>query len=225
MQDSIRRIKSAIQYTAKSYDGGARALGTDIGCNPTSFTNKCNPTHESKLTFNETIRVIKQSGNRRILEVVSQELGYVCLAAEDANNLVPTDIMKSWANWNTEHGDFSGVYAKSLEDKEVTSDEYDQVHQQMYEEFSCELQLLLLVQEYVRGSNDCTILSAIEAHKSIAPIDEEMQNLVASFTGGMPEICQLLSINKGTLERKLDENDESLELNLFEIITLLRASE
>ena len=95
----------------------------------------------------------------------------------------------------------------------------------MYEEFSRELQLLLNLQQYIRGNYDCTILNTIETQKATKSIDDELEKLISSFKGGLAEICQLLNINQGTLRRKMDKNNPSIEFNLFEVLTLIKASE
>ncbi len=217
MQQKHDSLDIAIQKTAKEYKGGAKALGHNIGANPGTFTNKCNPKGDHTLTIDEFVAIMEVTGDFRMLDALAELLGYVCIAAEPIKELSDTNVIMSWANWQMQVGEIAKVLATSLEDGKISDDEYDSVRSSMFEEFTLELQLLRLLEQHLL-SVDCPLLAELQEKIVAENIEKAIENTINL---NLENIAEGLDLRMGNLQRKLDKYDNNMRFNIREIYELM----
>lgn len=222
MAEPIERLARAVHATAKSYPGGAQALGKAIGVNSAgTFINKCNPAGEHKITLDEAIAVLVETRDYSLLDVLGQELDYLLVSITTPEEMSDKEVLECWTEWDVEFGQLADVMRQALRDKKITVGEYRQIRTELLEEFALELRLLLLVESHLMGAENCRILESIRRTVSSSSLDDAIYTTVDSVNGGFDVVAGILDLKPGTLRRKLDPRDKKMRFNLYEAYRLM----
>lgn len=222
MDINKQTIDLAIQETARNYLGGAKALGKAIGANPRTFTNKCNPKEQHVLTVEETLALMRVSGDFRLLDAIAEEAGYICVRIEANESLSDTHVLISWTGWYAQLGELSSVVAKALLDGQITLEEYHAVRSRMFDEFTREIALLHILDQHLVPMN-CPLLSDLQVKPVAESIDSAIEVTVSGFSD-FTDLSAKLNLREGTLKRKLDFDDVDISFNIHEIRQLMAVS-
>lgn len=78
-------ITTAADLTVHDYKGGSEALGAVIGMSPAVLRNKVNPNNNTHhLTLAEADRIVRLTGDARILSALAHANGYLLVKAPDS---------------------------------------------------------------------------------------------------------------------------------------------
>ena len=153
MTDIFQSIEKTIYDTAHAHPGGAKQLAKEIGTQPGTFNNKCDPRMPGHiLNINEVRKLLKVTGNHEILFELARERGYVCIDIPDYTGISDMELLNAWADWDAERGETGQAIKKSLEDTTITKDELNKIRKEMFEDFQKELALLSRLESLVEPS-------------------------------------------------------------------------
>ena len=150
MTEDDLSIEKVIYDTAHEHPGGAKQLAREIGIQPGTFNNKCDPRMPGHiLNINEVRKLINVTGNHELLFELARERGYVCIDIPDYTGVSDMELLNAWADWDAERGETGQAIKKSLEDTAITNDELNKIRKEMFEDFQKELALLRRLESLV----------------------------------------------------------------------------
>jgi hypothetical protein len=123
--------------TVHDYQGGAVALASRIGMSAQILSNKVNPNcATNSLTLDDAHKIMALTGDFRMLHALAEELGFVCVSAEDAKAASDLDVVESLSKSMQEFGDVGKAVFDALADGKVELKEVKKVKHEVLEAFA-----------------------------------------------------------------------------------------
>lgn len=110
-------ITTAADLTVHDYKGGSEALGAVIGMSPAVLRNKVNPNNTTHhLTLAEADRIVRMTGDVRILAAFAHGNGYLLVKAPEACGESDMSVLEQVAALMIAHGKFGHEVYDALAD-------------------------------------------------------------------------------------------------------------
>lgn len=121
-------ITTAADLTVHDYKGGSEALGAVIGMSPAVLRNKVNPNNTTHhLTLAEADRIVRMTGDVRILAAFAHGNGYLLVKAPDSCGESDMSVLEQVAALMIAHGRFGHEVYDALADGGVDQQEMQRV--------------------------------------------------------------------------------------------------
>lgn len=121
-------ITTAADLTVHDYKGGSEALGAVIGMSPAVLRNKVNPNNTTHhLTLAEADRIVRMTGDVRILSAFAHGNGYLLVKAPDSCGDSDISVLEQVASLMVAHGTFGREVYEALADGGVDQEEVARV--------------------------------------------------------------------------------------------------
>jgi len=121
-------ITTAADLTVHDYKGGSEALGAVIGMSPAVLRNKVNPNNTTHhLTLAEADRIVRMTGDVRILAAFAHGNGYLLVKAPDSCGENDMSVLEQVAALMIAHGRFGHEVYDALADGGVDQQEMQRV--------------------------------------------------------------------------------------------------
>lgn len=121
-------ITSAADLTVHDYKGGSEALGAVIGMSPAVLRNKVNPNNTTHhLTLAEADRIVRMTGDVRILAAFAHGNGYLLVKAPESCGESDMSVLEQVAALMIAHGRFGHEVYDALADGGVDQQEMQRV--------------------------------------------------------------------------------------------------
>lgn len=121
-------ITTAADLTVHDYKGGSEALGAVIGMSPAVLRNKVNPNNSTHhLTLAEADRIVRMTGDVRILSAFAHGNGYLLVKAPDSCGDSDISVLEQVASLMVAHGTFGREVYEALADGGVDQEEVARV--------------------------------------------------------------------------------------------------
>lgn len=121
-------ITTAADLTVHDYKGGSEALGAVIGMSPAVLRNKVNPNNTTHhLTLAEADRIVRMTGDVRILAAFAHGNGYLLVKAPDSCGESDMSVLEQVAALMIAHGKFGHEVYDALADGGVDQQEMQRV--------------------------------------------------------------------------------------------------
>ncbi len=121
-------ITTAADLTVHDYKGGSEALGAVIGMSPAVLRNKVNPNNTTHhLTLAEADRIVRMTGDVRILAAFAHGNGYLLVKAPDSCGDSDISVLEQVASLMVAHGTFGREVYDALADGGVDQEEVARV--------------------------------------------------------------------------------------------------
>ncbi|WP_312994197.1 phage regulatory CII family protein [Achromobacter animicus] len=121
-------ITTAADLTVHDYKGGSEALGAVIGMSPAVLRNKVNPNNTTHhLTLAEADRIVRMTGDVRILAAFAHGNGYLLVKAPDSCGESDMSVLEQVAALMIAHGRFGHEVYDALADGGVDQQEVQRV--------------------------------------------------------------------------------------------------
>ena len=139
----MHNIYQAIHDTTTAYSGGMRQLAKDLGLQPGTFSNKCNPSVETHiLNIKELVEICKQTENLTPLHEIARELHCVCVPIEEYDGVADMQLLDAWSDWDIERAETKKEIKEALDRHQITKQCLERIEREMFEDFRKELALL-----------------------------------------------------------------------------------
>lgn len=136
--DTVREFRSPINGAR-----GGKALAAAMNVPTSTLLNKANPNSDyAHLTLPEARQVMLVSGDHRILHTLAHEVGEACVPMPTLDFPADSDLLASWAEWQSDIGQTAQKMKDVLEDGRVTTAEVDEVRLELMEDFERGLAML-----------------------------------------------------------------------------------
>lgn len=117
-------ITTAADLTVHDYKGGSEALGAVIGMSPAVLRNKVNPNNNTHhLTLAEADRIVRMTGDVRILAAFAHGNGYLLVKAPESCGESDMSVLEQVAALMIAHGRFGHEVYDALADGGVDQQE------------------------------------------------------------------------------------------------------
>lgn len=117
-------ITTAADLTVHDYKGGSEALGAVIGMSPAVLRNKVNPNNTTHhLTLAEADRIVRLTGDVRILAAFAHGNGYLLVKAPESCGESDMSVLEQVAALMIAHGRFGHEVYDALADGGVDQQE------------------------------------------------------------------------------------------------------
>ncbi|CAB3850132.1 phage regulatory CII family protein [Achromobacter animicus] len=117
-------ITTAADLTVHDYKGGSEALGAVIGMSPAVLRNKVNPNNTTHhLTLAEADRIVRMTGDVRILAAFAHGNGYLLVKAPESCGESDMSVLEQVAALMIAHGRFGHEVYDALADGGVDQQE------------------------------------------------------------------------------------------------------
>ncbi|WP_191578600.1 MULTISPECIES: phage regulatory CII family protein [Achromobacter] len=121
-------ITTAADLTVHDYKGGSEALGAVIGMSPAVLRNKVNPNNTTHhLTLAEADRIVRMTGDVRILAAFAHGNGYLLVKAPESCGESDMSVLEQVAALMIAHGKFGHEVYDALADGGVDEQEMQRV--------------------------------------------------------------------------------------------------
>jgi len=121
-------ITTAADLTVHDYKGGSEALGAVIGMSPAVLRNKVNPNNSTHhLTLAEADRIVRMTGDVRILAAFAHGNGYLLVKAPESCGESDMSVLEQVAALMIAHGRFGHEVYDALADGGVDQQEMQRV--------------------------------------------------------------------------------------------------
>lgn len=121
-------ITTAADLTVHDYKGGSEALGAVIGMSPAVLRNKVNPNNTTHhLTLAEADRIVRMTGDVRILAAFAHGNGYLLVKAPESCGESDMSVLEQVAALMIAHGRFGHEVYDALADGGVDQQEMQRV--------------------------------------------------------------------------------------------------
>lgn len=121
-------ITTAADLTVHDYKGGSEALGAVIGMSPAVLRNKVNPNNTTHhLTLAEADRIVRMTGDVRILAAFAHSNGYLLVKAPESCGESDMSVLEQVAALMIAHGRFGHEVYDALADGGVDQQEMQRV--------------------------------------------------------------------------------------------------
>ncbi|EHK64799.1 phage regulatory CII family protein [Achromobacter arsenitoxydans] len=121
-------ITTAADLTVHDYKGGSEALGAVIGMSPAVLRNKVNPNNTTHhLTLAEADRIVRMTGDVRILAAFAHGNGYLLVKAPESCGESDMSVLEQVAALMIAHGRFGHEVYDALADGGVDQQEVQRV--------------------------------------------------------------------------------------------------
>ncbi|CAB3917311.1 phage regulatory CII family protein [Achromobacter mucicolens] len=121
-------ITTAADLTVHDYKGGSEALGAVIGMSPAVLRNKVNPNNTTHhLTLAEADRILRMTGDVRILAAFAHGNGYLLVKAPESCGESDMSVLEQVAALMIAHGRFGHEVYDALADGGVDQQEMQRV--------------------------------------------------------------------------------------------------
>jgi len=121
-------ITTAADLTVHDYKGGSEALGAVIGMSPAVLRNKVNPNNTTHhLTLAEADRIVRMTGDVRILAAFAHGNGYLLVKAPESCGESDMSVLEQVAALMIAHGKFGHEVYDALADGGVDQQEMQRV--------------------------------------------------------------------------------------------------
>jgi len=121
-------ITTAADLTVHDYKGGSEALGAVIGMSPAVLRNKVNPNNTTHhLTLAEADRIVRMTGDVRILAAFAHGNGYLLVKAPESCGESDMSVLEQVAALMIAHGTFGHEVYDALADGGVDQQEMQRV--------------------------------------------------------------------------------------------------
>ncbi|MNY27750.1 Phage regulatory protein CII (CP76) [compost metagenome] len=121
-------ITTAADLTVHDYKGGSEALGAVIGMSAAVLRNKVNPNNTTHhLTLAEADRIVRMTGDVRILSAFAHGNGYLLVKAPDSCGESDMSVLEQVAALMIAHGRFGHEVYDALADGGVDQQEIQRV--------------------------------------------------------------------------------------------------
>ncbi|CAB3675600.1 hypothetical protein LMG26690_01307 [Achromobacter animicus] len=122
-------ITTAADLTVHDYKGGSEALGAVIGMSPAVLRNKVNPNNTTHhLTLAEADRIVRMTGDVRILAAFAHGNGYLLVKAPESCGESDMSVLEQVAALMIAHGKFGHEVYDALADGGVDQQEMQRVN-------------------------------------------------------------------------------------------------
>ncbi|UDG74242.1 phage regulatory CII family protein [Achromobacter sp. 77] len=121
-------ITTAADLTVHDYKGGSEALGAVVGMSPAVLRNKVNPNNTTHhLTLAEADRIVRMTGDVRILAAFAHGNGYLLVKAPESCGESDMSVLEQVAALMIAHGRFGHEVYDALADGGVDQQEMQRV--------------------------------------------------------------------------------------------------
>ncbi|MNX76002.1 Phage regulatory protein CII (CP76) [compost metagenome] len=121
-------ITTAADLTVHDYKGGSEALGAVIGMSAAVLRNKVNPNNTTHhLTLAEADRIVRMTGDARILAAFAHGNGYLLVKAPESCGESDISVLEQVAGLMVAHGTFGREVYDALADGGVDQQEVARV--------------------------------------------------------------------------------------------------
>lgn len=121
-------ITTAADLTVHDYKGGSESLGAVIGMSPAVLRNKVNPNNTTHhLTLAEADRIVRMTGDVRILAAFAHGNGYLLVKAPESCGESDMSVLEQVAALMIAHGRFGHEVYDALADGGVDQQEMQRV--------------------------------------------------------------------------------------------------
>lgn len=121
-------ITTAADLTVHEYKGGSESLGPLVGISAAVLRNKVNPNNTTHhLTLAEADRLVRMSGDIRILAAFAHANGYLLVKAPDSCGDSDISVLEQVASLMVAHGTFGREVYDALADGGVDQQEVERV--------------------------------------------------------------------------------------------------
>lgn len=126
-------VLDAAYSTAHDYPGGTPSLAPRMGISAAILRGKVNLADAGHhLTLAEAMRMQAITNDHRILHVMAEELGYVCIRLPESG-ASDMELLDSFMSVLKELGDFSNEFQKDWADGRIKQDEIVRLRREFYE--------------------------------------------------------------------------------------------
>lgn len=140
---TVDPVDRAIYETAQAWPGGAKTLALELGLQPGTFSNKCNPNmREHVLNIREAQAMMCHTKNIKILTELARACHHICVPIKDYSGSSDMEILNAWADWDVERSETVTAIRNALSEGKINKRTLDHIHREMFEDFEKELALL-----------------------------------------------------------------------------------
>ncbi len=121
-------ITTAADLTVHEYKGGSESLGPLVGISAAVLRNKVNPNNNTHhLTLAEADRIVRMTGDPRILAAFAHSNGYLLVKAPESCGESDISVLEQVAGLMVAHGNFGHEVYEALADGGVDQQEVARV--------------------------------------------------------------------------------------------------
>jgi hypothetical protein len=151
----VDQLNEAVFYTVhefrKGKERGATALAPLVNMRPGTLSNKANPDQDHQLTLNESILVMRATGDYRILyalcAILDHTLPIRILNFEDTSDL---ELLDAYARYHAEVGETAQAIRDAFADGDITPEELKRIEKEMDQAQQAEHELRLRLRALAR---------------------------------------------------------------------------
>lgn len=131
---------------------GAVGLAKKMGRNPGTFLNQLNPEQENaKLGLGEAVAMTIAAADYRILNAFADTCGHVAFPKPDFSRVSDASLLEMILKRDRAEGEFAQVLAKSLDNGQVSADEFAAIQREGYEAAAATFELVERLKGLRRG--------------------------------------------------------------------------
>lgn len=121
-------VFSALHSEAKRYPGGIAGLGTALGRNPHSFSNKLAPFNlDAEPTAADLLEAIEEMQSRRTANAIAMLANAITVPVESVAQYRPCEVLAAFLKLAKDAGNATGEAAEALSDGVLTHDEREEI--------------------------------------------------------------------------------------------------
>lgn len=117
-------VIDAADATVHDYPGGSESLGPRVGISSAVLRNKVNPNNDRNvLGLDEAQRIMRITGDHRILQASASELGYALVRIDADDQVALGSVLSMVLKVDATGGEFSRVVNAAVDDGIITPNE------------------------------------------------------------------------------------------------------